>query len=146
MKTGASSVEIDAPIERCFALVADVDNASSWQRSLRKARVLRQGDDGRPDLVRTEWDALVTTVEVCLRYFYEEPTSIRWVRESGDVKSLEGHWKFEDLGDQRTRATFRVAVDPGRVLGMLARGPAEAKVRTHLLNDLTSGLKKAAEA
>lgn len=146
IKKGESSVEIDAPIEQCFAIVADVDNASSWQGSLQETHVLHRGDDGRPDLVRTRWDALVTTVEVCLRYFYEEPTSIRWVKEAGDVRSLEGRWTFEDLGHDRTRATFSVAVDPGRLLGLLARGPAEAKVRAYLLNDLTTGLKKAAEA
>ena len=36
--------------------------------------------------------------------------------------------------------------DPGRMLGMLLRGPAEGKVRDFLLGNAADGLKKQAEA
>ena len=86
------------------------------------------------------------TVKATLRFSYEPPTAIRWVQEKGDTKSLIGSWTFEDLGDGRTRATYALEADPGRMLGMLLRGPAEAKVRDFLLGDAAEGLKQRAEA
>ena len=46
---------------------------------------------------------------------------------SDDVDALEASWELEELGPDRTRATYSLAVDPGRV-GMLAR-PLERALR-----------------
>ena len=144
--TGERSVEIAAPVERCFEIAADVEHAPEWQGSLRDVEVLERGPDGRAQLVETESDAKVKTVRALLRFSYDEPTGIRWVQEKGDSKSLVGWWKLEDLGDGRTRATYGLEADPGRVLGLLLRGPAEAKVRDFLLGGAADGLKRRAEA
>ena len=138
-------MEIDAPIERCFAIAADIDKAPGWQGSLKDVEVLERGSDRRAELVETESDAKVKTVRSVLRFSYEEPTAIRWVQEKGDTKSLVGSWTFEDLGGGRTRATYALEAEPGRMLGMLLRGPAEAKVRDFLLGDAATGLKAEAE-
>ena len=53
---------------------------------------------------------------------------------------------LEDLGDGRTRATYGLSADPGRMLGMLLRGPAEGKVRDFLLGGAAEGLKERAES
>jgi uncharacterized membrane protein len=143
--SGERTVEIDAPIERCFEIAADIDNAPEWQGSLKDVEVLERHPDKRAALVETESDAKVKTVKALLRFSYEEPTSIRWVQEKGDTKSLVGSWKFEDLGEGRTRATYALEADPGRMLGMLLRGPAEGKVRDFLLGNAASGLKEKAE-
>lgn len=142
---GERSVEIDAPIKRCFEIAADVERAPDWQDSLRDAEVLERDGDRRPALVETESDVKVKTVRAVLRFTYEEPTGIHWVQEKGDTKSLEGSWTFEDLGGGRTRATYGLVVDPGRVLGMLLRGPAEARVRDFLVGGFAEGLKARAE-
>ena len=143
--TGDRSVEIDAPIERCFEIAADIENAPEWQGSLRDVQVLERDDEGRPALVDTENDAKVKTVKSRLRFTYDEPTGIRWVQEKGDTKSVEGSWKLEDLGDGRTKATYALASDPGRMLGMLLRGPVQDQVRNFLLGGAAEGLKEQAE-
>ncbi len=144
--TGERSVEIDAPIERCYEIAADVEGAPEWQGSLRDVEIIERDDEGRALLVETESDAKVKAVRATLRFSYDEPTGIRWVQEKGDTKSLEGSWTFEDLGEGRTRATYALATDPGRVLGLLLRGPAEGKVRDFLLSGAAEGLKEHAEA
>ena len=144
--TGERSVEIAAPIERCFEIAADVERAPEWQGSLRDVEVLERDGDGRAELAETESDAKVKTVRAVLRFSYEEPTGIRWVQEKGDTKSLVGWWTLEDLGGGRTRATYALEADPGRMLGLLLRGPAEAKVRDFLLGGAAEGLKERAEA
>ena len=144
--TGERSVEIEAPVERCFEIAADIENAPEWQGSLKDVEVLERDGDGRAELVETESDAKVKTVKARLRFSYEEPTRITWVQEKGDTKARDGWWDLEDLGGGRTRATYGLAVDPGRMLGMLLRGPAEAKVRDFLLGGAAEGLKSHAES
>jgi uncharacterized membrane protein len=142
---GDRTVEIDAPIERCYEIAADVENAVEWQGSLKDVEVLERDGDRRPVLVETESDAKVKSVRAVLRFSYEPPTDIRWVQEKGDTKSLKGWWNFEDLGDGRTRATYGLEADPGRMLGLLLRGPAESRVRDFLLGNAAEGLKQKAE-
>ena len=86
------------------------------------------------------------TIRSRLRYVYEPPTRITWDQERGDVKAVHGWWRLEDLGAGRTRATYGLEVDPGRMLGLLLRGPAEGKVRDFLLDGTAEGLKARAEA
>jgi uncharacterized membrane protein len=143
---GEKTVEIEAPIERCFAIAADIDNAPDWQGSLKDVEVLERDGDGRAELVETASDAKVKTVKARLRFSYEEPTRITWVQEKGETKSLNGWWDFEDLGEGRTRASYGLDVDPGRMLGMLLRGPVQDQVRNFLLGGAAEGLKKHAEA
>jgi uncharacterized membrane protein len=144
--SGERTVEIAAPVQRCFEIAADIQNAPEWQGSLRDVEVLERGPDKRAELVETESDAKVKTVRAVLRFTYVEPTGIRWVQEKGDTKSLTGWWKFDDLGEGRTRATYGLEADPGRMLGMLLRGPAQTKVRDFLLGGAAEGLKRRAEA
>jgi uncharacterized membrane protein len=143
--SGSRSVEIDAPMARCYEIASDVAGAPEWQGSLKDVEILERDGDRRALLVETESDAKVKTVRSTLRFSYEEPTAIRWVQEKGDTKSLTGSWTFEDLGEGRTRATYALEADPGRMLGMLLRGPAEARVRDFLLGDAAEGLKQRAE-
>jgi uncharacterized membrane protein len=142
---GDRTVEIEAPVERCYEIAANIEGAPEWQGSLKQVAVLEHDDERRPTLVETESDAKVKTVRARLRFSYEPPTAIRWVQESGDTKSLHGSWSFEDLGGERTRATYALEADPGRMLGLLLRGPAESKVRDFLLGDAAQGLKQKAE-
>ena len=143
---GDRSVEIDATIERCFEIAADIENAPDWQGSLKDVEVLEKDADGRAELVETESDAKVKTVKSRLRFSYVEPTEIHWEQEKGDTKSLEGWWELEDLGGGRTRATYGLNADPGRMLGMLLRGPVEDQVRNFLLGGAAEGLKQQAES
>jgi len=143
--SGERSVEIDAPVERCYEIASDIANAPEWQGSLKDAEVLERDGERRALLVETESDAKVKTVRSTLRFSYKPPTAVRWVQEKGDTKSLVGSWTFEDLGEGRTRATYALEADPGRMLGMLLRGPAETKVRDFLLGDAAEGLKDKAE-
>ncbi len=143
---GERSVEIEAPIERCYEIAADIEGAVEWQGSLRDVEVLERDAEGRAELVETESDAKVKTVKALLRFSYDPVERIDWVQEKGDTKSLEGYWVFEDLGGGRTGATYGLVVDPGRVLGMMLRGPAEGKVRDFLLGGAAEGLKARAEA
>jgi uncharacterized membrane protein len=139
------TVEIDAPRERCHAIAADLEQAPDWQRSLVSVAVVERDAEGRPVVVDTESDASVRTIRSRLRFRFDAPGAIAWEQERGDVKGLQGTWTFAEHGPGRTRATYALRIDPGRVLGLLLRGPAEERVRRALVDATAEGLKARAE-
>ena len=106
---------------------------------------LEHDQQGRATLVETESDIKVRRVKARVRFHYDGPTQLRWTQEKGDMKSLEGAWELEDLGAGRTRATFVMDADPGRVLGLLIRGPVEAATRAIFVNGRPGELKRRVE-
>jgi uncharacterized protein YndB with AHSA1/START domain len=119
--TGSSVAEINAPIDRCWAVVEDVAGAARWQHGLERVDVVEHDDDGRALICDTVNDARFTKVRCRVRVAYEPPHRVSFSRvHSDDVDAMEASWELEDLGPQRTRATYSLAVDPGPV-GKLAR-------------------------
>ena len=139
------TVEIDAPRERCYEIAADIQNAPRWQGTLEDVEVLERDEEGRARLVETVSDAMVKKATSVLRFSYDPPAGLSWEQEKGDTKWLVGSWELEDLGDGRTRATYSLRADPGRVLGMLLRGPVGGRVKEHLTKSAAEGLKAEAE-
>jgi len=143
---GTASAEIDAPLEEVWALVEDVLIAPEWQGGLVSISALERDTEGRPTLVESVSDIKVRHVKTQVRFSYEPATRLSWVQEKGDLKSVEGSWVLEDLGEGRTRATYTLDGDPGRVLGMIIRGPVEAAARAMLVNARPGELKARVEA
>jgi ribosome-associated toxin RatA of RatAB toxin-antitoxin module len=142
---GSASAEIDAPIDAVWAVVEDVLTAPDWQGGLVAVSPLERDEAGRPTLVESESDVKVKHVKTQVRFRYEPPARLSWAQEKGDLKSVEGSWVLEDLGEGRTRATYALDSDPGRVLGMLIRGPVESAVMAMLVNARPGELKARVE-
>ncbi len=142
---GSASIEIDAPIEEVFEVAADVEQSPRWQPEIKKAEVIERDADGRQVLVHTETDAKVRTLGADLRFSYDEPTGMTWHQEDGDLKSVDGSWSLEDLGDGRTRATYAMTVDLGRMLGAVIRGPLVDVMRKQLVESMPEKLKNDVE-
>jgi hypothetical protein len=142
---GTASAEIDAPLEEVWAVVEDVLSAPEWQGGLVAVRALESDAQGRPTLVETENDIKVRHVKTRVRFSYDPPRRLSWTQVKGELKSVDGSWVLEDLGDGRTRATYELDSDPGRVLGMVIRGPVESAVRGMLVNARPSELKARVE-
>lgn len=142
---GSASSEIDAPLQDVWDVVEDVLSAPDWQGGLDAMSALERDEQGRPSLVETENDIKVRRITSRVRFSYDGPTRLSWTQEKGDMKSVEGSWLLEDLGDGRTRATFTLDADPGRLLGMLIKGPVEAATRAIFVNGRPGELKRALE-
>jgi carbon monoxide dehydrogenase subunit G len=143
--TGSSTAEIDAPLDTVWALVADVEAAPQWQGGLKSLRALDRDGDGRAVRCETETDAKVKSVKAIVRFTYDGPTKLTWTQEKGDLKSVIGSWTLEDLGDDRTRATYEIDADLGRTLGLLIRGPVVDVLRHMLAGARAGELKKRIE-
>jgi ribosome-associated toxin RatA of RatAB toxin-antitoxin module len=146
---GSETREIAAPIARVFDIAADIPRAPEWQGVMKSVDVIETDADGRASLVDVELDSGVVKNAIRMRFTYDEPDGLRWTRESGDLKSLEGRWDFEELDGGRTRATYSLEIGLNRALSLLRRtikGPAEAKIRSLLTERPVEGLKERAEA
>lgn len=126
---GEASIELQEPIAVCWALAQDVESGPEWQEGLEAMDVRERDGQGRPLLAESVSDAKVRTIRSLVRFTYDEPRRVSWRQERGDLKAMEGGWALDELASGGTRVTYRLVVDPGRMLGMLLRGPAEDRVR-----------------
>ena len=146
MLSGEGSIEVEASPEACYGLVVQLDRYPEWQSQVKKASVLERDGDGRPLVVETHSDARVRVIRYVLRYRHDPPGRMSWSYVDGDVKDATGHYAFEELDSGLTRATYSLAVDPGRRLGLLLRGPLADKVRQYILETTLEELKRTVEA
>lgn len=143
--TGESTSEINAPIDEVWAVIEDVPAAATWQGGYRRMTALETDAQGRATLVEVVADGKVKDLASHQRFSYDGPTRLSWEQVKGDMKSVTGSWTLEDLGGGRTKATFALEADPGRVLGMAIRGPVEMALRAILVNPRADELKKRVE-
>jgi hypothetical protein len=107
---------------------------------------LDRDEEGRALRCEAETDAKVRTVKSVVRFNYAGPHQLTWTQEKGDLKSVNGSWELEDLGGDRTRATYSIEADLGRTLGMLVRGPIVDVLRHMLAGARAGELKQAIES
>jgi carbon monoxide dehydrogenase subunit G len=146
MLTGSSTAEIDAPIGQVWAFVQDVERAPEWQGGLKGVHALERDGEGRAVLCLTESDVRVRTIKSAVRFTYNGPTTLTFRQENGELKSLDGRCELEDLGGHRTRATYWLEVDLGRVLSLVIRGPLVDLLRAMLVSARADELKRAIES
>lgn len=143
---GSASGEVERSIAEVWAVVSDIAAAPEWQEGLKTMEPLERDAEGRVALARSTSDAKVREIATTVRFTYTQPRSVSWVQEQGDLKSMTGGWELEELGPDRTRATYRMEADPGRLLGMLLRGPVEDRIRQILVGarpaELVARLKR----
>jgi carbon monoxide dehydrogenase subunit G len=135
---GSSTAEIEAPLDQVWAAVEDVPAAPEWQGGLNGMEVLERDGEGRAVLCEAHTDAKVRTIKSIVRFHYDGPTRLSWTQEKGELKSVQGSWELEDLGDGRTRATYSIETELGRMLGMVIRGPLVDLLR-HMLAGARAG-------
>jgi ribosome-associated toxin RatA of RatAB toxin-antitoxin module len=138
---GEASAEIGASIEDVYAIAADAEGATRWQPEIEVAECLERDGDGSQLRVRIETETPIKRLTSILVYTYESPSRISWRQEDGDLKSVEGSWELSELAPDRTEATYRLEVDPGRILGMAMRGPVVGVLRGKMVDSMPGKLK-----
>lgn len=142
---GSATTEISATLETVYEVAADAEGAPRWQAEIQVAECVERDTDGNQILVRVETETPIKRLVSTLRYSYDSPGRISWEQEEGDLKSVVGSWVFEEVGGL-TMATYELAVDPGRMLGMALRGPVVGVLRGKLVESMPDKLKTFVEA
>ncbi|MFN8218418.1 MAG: SRPBCC family protein [Solirubrobacterales bacterium] len=139
--TGEASTEIAAAVETVYAVAADAEGAPRWQPEIEIAECLERDAAGNQVRVRVETQTPIKTINSLLVYTYRSPTLITWEQEEGDLKTVEGSWELEPHASGATVATYRLEVDPGRMLGLALRGPVVDLLRGKLVETMPAKLK-----
>ena len=136
------TVEIAAPIQTCFDAITDYETFPSWQSAVVDTEVLDWDDQGRGKRVRLVVDAKVRKVNYTLDYRYDEPERIEWdFVEGNGINDADGHYLFEDLGGDRTRATYKFGLE----VGIPLPGPVARRAHRSTLKASVEDLKREAE-
>jgi carbon monoxide dehydrogenase subunit G len=146
LRTASVTTEIDAPIERVWDVISDVERAPEWQHGLTSVVVLERDGEGRATLCDTATHALVRSVHAQVRFAYEPPVRMTFAVVKGHIKSGVGSWQLEDLGGRRTRATYALEGELGRILDLIFHGPVEHAARALVVDPRARELKAVAEA
>jgi ribosome-associated toxin RatA of RatAB toxin-antitoxin module len=142
---GTAAADIDAPVQRCYEIAADVEQWGEWQRGVQRIEVLDRDGDGRVARARIINQTKVREITTELRFSYQPPRGLSWTQTAGDLKRFDGSWAFEEAGYGRTRARYQLQGDPGRMIGLLLRGAVEERVRELLVQARPGELKVRAE-
>jgi uncharacterized membrane protein len=137
------STEIEAPIEICFNAIVDYETFPRWQNAVDSVEVLDRHQDGLARNVKLFVDAKVRKIDYTLDYSYERPHRIEWDFVSGNgMRGVDGHYTFDELGPERTKATYKLGADPAiPVPGIVAK-----RVHKELVKRSVEDLKREAEA
>lgn len=135
------SEEVAASVDDCCAVLLDFPSYPSWSGPTTACRVLERDEQGRGRIVEMEIDMKLKTLRYVLEYHYDLPRRATWRLVEGDVSSIEGSYEFERIGEGRTRATCRQAVD----LGFWVPGPLRRVIERQALKDSVGEFKAEAE-
>jgi hypothetical protein len=121
-----AAIDVAAPPEVVFRVIADCDLAPRMVDSLKSCRILQSDPAGRWD-IREDISKMgfLPSVRNVFRSDYDPPRRVRFHRVGGDLEVFEGEWRVEPRGpgarvlyESRVAAPFRA---PGPIARMALR-------------------------
>jgi len=128
---------IDAPPEKVYEVLLDLDRYSEWARDIKEVTILESDGDGRPSLVRFRAAAMGHSARYALRYDHGQEGRLAWVLEQGDiVRKLDGEYLLEPTPSGGTEVTYHLEVELAVPLPGFIKRRAESKIMTTALDEL----------
>lgn len=123
------TIEIDAGVEACFDVAADVAAYPDWATGVRSTEVLETDPEGRPLKAHFVIDGMVKEIAYTLSYTYDRPTHIAWESvESADLKTLDGSYTFKSIGEDRTEVVYALRAEPSFTIPGFLRRQVEKQI------------------
>ena len=123
MAGAEQSIIINAPPKAIYDVIVDYEAYPEFLSEVESIKILSRNGN----VVDVEYTVnVIKRVSYVLRLTGTPHTSVRWsLVKASFMKSNDGGWTLEDLGDGRTKATYGLQVKvsrlvPGRVVDKLA--------------------------
>lgn len=130
------SIDIRASALEIFEVATDLDSYPDWNEDIKRVEVKQRDDENRPVEVWMEVDVKLKLVGYTIEYDYSAaPGFFSWSLVEGDVKELEGSYRFDEFDDV-TEVTYEMRVDPGFPIPGFLRRQAERRVVRGALENL----------
>ena len=135
------STLVAGSVDECFAVLVGFEDYPRWSSPIKECRVLERHADGLGKRVAFSLDMTLKTIRYTLEYTWERPHGGRWRLLEGDVKDVQGSYRFDSAGG-RTKATCSQAID----IGFWVPGPIRRPLEQKALRDSVEEFRVAVES
>jgi ribosome-associated toxin RatA of RatAB toxin-antitoxin module len=138
------STTIQATPGQVMEVIVDFDSYPAWA-DVKTAEVNEKDSTGRATEVAMAVSQMGFDAAYTLQYTYAaENAGLSWTTKeaSGAVKDIQGEYALEADGDDKTKVTYRVMLEPNvKLPGFIKR-----QIEKMIINNALGGLKKEVEA
>ena len=144
MEHAEGSVVIDAPLEDVMEVIEDYESYPEWSE-VQTVDVKQRGEGGRATEVAYEVDVPVLgKAAYTLVYVYAPgDAGLSWTTKEarGAIRDVRGEYLLNELSDDSTRVTYRLAVE----LGVLVPGFLRTEGAKRVIENALERLKRRVE-
>lgn len=135
----AQTTHVNAPADRCLAVVLDFERYPEWAKDIKEATVRARDDQGRPARVEYRASALGRSTHYILEYDYSEiPGRLSWHLVEGDImRALDGAYSFVEV-EGGTQVFYELDIELVIPLPGFVKRRAEARILAEAVKDLKS--------
>ncbi|MFT3709403.1 MAG: SRPBCC family protein [Archangium sp.] len=108
------TITINAPVEKCWAVISDYERYPEFLPEVKKIRTMnRRGNE-----VDVQYEAeVVKVIKYTVHMKEEGPKKVSWSFIDGEfMKDNKGGWVLEDGGNGTTKATYSIEVEVGMLV------------------------------
>lgn len=138
------SIVVTADAGEVMEVITDFEAYPEWAE-VQSAHILRRGDGGVGNEVAFEVDVpFLGTAAYTLTYVYAPgDAGVSWTTKAarGAVRDIRGEYLLNELGDDTTKVTYRLAVD----LGVLVPGFVRTQGSKRVIENALERLKERVE-
>jgi uncharacterized protein YndB with AHSA1/START domain len=135
---------IDATPQDVMAVLTDFEAYPQWA-GIKRVDVRKKDSKGRGSEVHMEVSQMGFEANYTLSYRYKpKDGGMSWTTKeaSGAVRDIQGEYELEASGDDGTKVTYHMAIEPAVKLP----GFIKKQVEKQIVNTALSGLKKRVES
>jgi uncharacterized membrane protein len=140
-------IRVEAPVDRCFATLADFEAYPEWAGDLKDVTVVARDDQGRATDVEFRAAAMGRSTTYQLRYDYADaPGRLSWQLVSGDLpRELDGAYNLVPAADDpsATEVSYEISIDLIVPIPGFVKRRAEAKILKTALIELKARVEGA---
>jgi ribosome-associated toxin RatA of RatAB toxin-antitoxin module len=112
-----AGILIDAPVKTVWDAIADKEGAPQYVDNLKSAKIIEKNSKYMLIEQKMKLSILLPAFTYVVRHTPIPYSRVDFVRESGDMKHIEGYWKFVPVADgERTLLIYSLYVDPGPLI------------------------------
>jgi len=139
VSAAVQTIEIDAPVDRVYAVIVDYERYPEFLPEIERAEIVAR--DG--DTVDVAFSLnLIKRLTYTLRLVGEPDRGVSWTLLDGMFQTNDGGWNLEPLEGGRTRATYRIEV----AVGVFVPGSITKRLVGSTLPTTLAAFKARAEA
>ncbi|MDK1009622.1 MAG: SRPBCC family protein [Actinomycetota bacterium] len=136
------SVEVSAAPQHVYEVALDLEAYTEWAGGVKSVVITSEDDYGRPATADFVVDGMIKEISYTLKYDYAYDNGFAWSAvPNSDLKSLDGRYEFNSLGENCCEVVYALKVDPAFTVPGFLRRQAEKQI----VGTALRGLKKRAE-